>query len=163
MTLEKKIAEKPEGFVTKIEKTVYKMVILPSLLAIARKYAEIGDIRWIGYVELIEEDAKKYGINISSKVSKIKEIGYKKTVLSELRLARKYAKLGDVLEMEISIERAQEYAKKCGIDISDQIGEIRKVGYRRAIQKYAEKCGIDISNLMEEIKKICRKREVQKN
>jgi len=188
MTLEEKIAEKLDRFITKIEKIVYRMN-LPRLLAIVRKYAEIGDISWIYYVKLIEENVKMYGIktNISSKVSKIKEIGYKTTVLLELKEARKCAEIGDAFGMELAIEKvmknAEEYAKKFGEDLSNlynQIEKIKKIGYRRAIpleleaarrhaelgdvldmeisieraQKYAEKLGVDIFDQVEEIKKI---------
>ena len=101
----------------------------------ARKYAELGDVFTMEeYLKSARKCAEKCRANISDQIEEIREIGYKTAVLLELEVAKKYAEFRDVVRMELFIRRVKRYAKKCGMDISDQIKKIREI-YKKGAEE----------------------------
>jgi len=164
--------------VAEIKKAGYRASV-PVELAIARESAEAGKAV---SMELDLETAQRYaqevGVDISAQVAEIKEAGYRASVPVELAIARECTKAGKVVSMEAFLETAQRYAQKVGVDISAQVAEIKKAGYRASVpvelamakesaeageafsmeldlevaQRYAQEVGVDISAQVAEIK-----------
>lgn len=134
--------------VTVVKKICY-VKALPIKLAEAKEHAEKGDFILMRiYLDLAQSLADQRKVDISDQVEEIKKISDVKKMLlegnidkediqkeleKELVNARVYAEKGDARSMTGVVNLASKYAEKVGQDISNQVAEIKKIGYAKSL------------------------------
>ncbi len=121
--------------IKEIEDIGYKKAI-HNALGGARIHAERGE-RPSMYTALdsAKDCAAKVGLDISREIKEIEELGYMNANPNTLSDAKKHAEQGDVSLMEQSPDPTADYAAGIGQDITEQITEINKRKYQKAIRK----------------------------
>jgi len=113
----------------------YKKAI-PKKLDIANQFAEDGNANMMDtYLEKVIKLAYKTEEEVPEIFNKIKTKGYHRAIPKKLKMAKEYAQEGKVSSMENEVQQTKEYAFQAGVNIPEDVNEIRNSGYSNAIRK----------------------------
>ena len=172
-----------EPKVVALKEKGYKKACLENIEG-ARKYAGEGEASvMVACLDLSKQYGSKVGIDFSKEIAEIEKVGYKNAALANLESATQWVAKGNCSAMETCLALANGYALKVGIDVSKEIAEIEKVGYKNGVPaelkvarewaakgdravmeacltiavKYAKHVGMDIRKEADEIRQIVNK------